>query len=259
MLMATVSSWRTRLRLDAWRPCDRDTLQYLKTCSVVSQPIHSGRMQSSLFSHRTRFALESRRSHTDLMRKLIRSGTMCHVSFQVSWFLLGIILISPLSLLRLLNCLLDSSGIFITSNLIDDHVSLTFPFCFQPPLCYRWIWVSSIDSLILRHSCTWSVASTTVLIQLKVLTSRGSHWSPPLVGGNNCLAFSIDKLSEFFVRFYSVDFLSTVALVSDVWSAAESLKPLNNPFSSCGSPSLFRWFDMCMDKFNVNIGKDDVK
>ena len=65
-----------------------------------------------------------RRSNTDLMRKLIQSGAMCQMSFHVTCegFLHGIIPISPLSLLRLLDCLLDPSGIFIQSNLIDDHI-----------------------------------------------------------------------------------------------------------------------------------------
>ena len=50
---------------------------------MSSVRLHSGQVGSSFFPHRTRFALEGRRSYTDLMSKLIRSGTMCEMLFHV--------------------------------------------------------------------------------------------------------------------------------------------------------------------------------
>ena len=59
----------------------------------------------------------------------------CHSTWEIS---AGHYPNSPLSLFRSLDCLLDPSGIFVQSNLIDDHVSFLFPFYFWPPPCYRW-------------------------------------------------------------------------------------------------------------------------
>ena len=53
-------------------------------------------------------------------------------------FLQGIIPVSPLSLLRLLDCFLNPSRIFIEPYLINNHVSFLFPVCFWSPLSCRW-------------------------------------------------------------------------------------------------------------------------
>ena len=55
----------------------------LKTCSVVCLPLHSGLLRSAFFPHCTRFALEGKKSYTDLIRKLIQSDAMCEMSFHV--------------------------------------------------------------------------------------------------------------------------------------------------------------------------------
>ena len=97
MFIIEVSSYRTLLYLHVYRPCERAILQEPETFPVVCLPWHSGQVGSSFFPHVTRFALEGRRSYTDLMRKLTRSGAVCQMSFHVKNFC--IILISPLSLL----------------------------------------------------------------------------------------------------------------------------------------------------------------
>ena len=86
VLMIAASSWRTLFCLQVYRRCERAILQELKTCSVVCLPWHSGQVGSCFFPHRTKFAYKGRRSYTDLMRKLIRSGTMCQISFHVRDF-----------------------------------------------------------------------------------------------------------------------------------------------------------------------------
>ena len=117
--------------------CEWATSQESKAYFMVCLPLHVGQMRSSFFPHRIRFALEGRRSYTDLIKSwfgVVPCGR-CHFMGE---FLQGVMPLSTLSLLRLLGCLLGPCGIFIQSNLIDDHVSFLFPFCFWPPLCNRW-------------------------------------------------------------------------------------------------------------------------
>ena len=138
----------------------------LKICSVVCLPLHSGQMGSSFSPHRTRFALEGRRSYTDLMRKLIRSGATCQMSFHVRD------LCKALSQLGRCPCwgcwtafwtFLESS--FIRISLITMSL-LSFPSVYDhhivtdEPSPLRSDWVFPITSLILRHSLAASIAST---------------------------------------------------------------------------------------------------
>ena len=167
VFMIAASSWRTLLCLYVYRPCERAILQERNTCSVVCLPWHSGQVGSSFFPHRTRFAFEGRRSYTDLMRKLIRCGAMCQISFHVRdfcralsqlvhcpcwgcWTAFCTFLESSLSRISLM-----TMSLFSFPSAFDHH------FAVDDPSPLRSVWVCPITSLILRHSLASSTASTT--------------------------------------------------------------------------------------------------
>ena len=143
------------------------TLQELKKCSVVCLPLHSGQVGSSFFPHRTRFALEGGRSYTDLTRRLMRSGVVCQMSFHliVKDFCRALYqLCSPLSLLRLMDSLLESwfSRIsLMTMSLFSFHSAFDHHFVTDQPRRLWSVRSSTSFSYSLKHSLAWSVASKT--------------------------------------------------------------------------------------------------
>ena len=131
-------------------------------------PLHCGQVGYSFFPHRTRFALGGRRSYTDLMRKLIRSGNMCQMLFHVRDICKAL---SQLVYCPCWGCwtaafwtLLESSFIrisLITMSLLSFASVFEHHFVTDEPRPLRSVWVCPATSFILRHSLASSIASTT--------------------------------------------------------------------------------------------------